>query len=139
MAEMTKSMLVDIYDAWRAHDLDWLATYLPDDFSHSINIPSELYPLGGVRRGKREALERLHKVFQQFDTRHFEFNLAGVSGSCATVEIEAHCLHGPSGALLHTVKKNIWRLEDGWPVGLEEVYDLEGFKTFLNSVSYQPA
>ena len=26
---MAKTILGDIYDAWRAQNLDWLATYLP--------------------------------------------------------------------------------------------------------------
>ena len=35
---MTKmeTIISDIYDTWRAQDLDWLASYLPDDFSHMI-------------------------------------------------------------------------------------------------------
>ena len=37
---MTKmeSIIGDIYDAWRAQDLDRPASYLPDDFSHMIYI-----------------------------------------------------------------------------------------------------
>ena len=139
MADMTESMLTDIYDAWRLRNLDWLATYLPDDFSHNINIPTELYPLGGLRQGKHATVARLRQIFQEFDTREFEFNLAGADDRGATFEIETRCLHGPTGAWLHSVKRNIWRLENGWPVALDEVYDLESFKAFLNSVSHQPA
>ena len=44
-----ETILTDIYDAWRAHNLDLLATYLSDDFSHFINVPTEMHPLGEVR------------------------------------------------------------------------------------------
>jgi len=39
MPEAISSMLEDFYDAWRAQDLDWLATYLPSDFRHTMHIP----------------------------------------------------------------------------------------------------
>jgi hypothetical protein len=52
MTKPAKAILADIYDAWRAHDLDWLGTYLPAGFSHSLNIPMEMLPAGGLRLGK---------------------------------------------------------------------------------------
>ena len=58
MTHSTQALLDDIYDAWLAHDLDLLATYLPDDFSHFINIPTEMHPLGEVRHGKAAVPER---------------------------------------------------------------------------------
>ena len=57
MAKTVRAILGDIYDAWRAQNLDWLATYLPD--CHVIHIPVDLHPLGGTRCGKKEAIERL--------------------------------------------------------------------------------
>ena len=58
---MTKAETIigDIYDAWRAQDLEWLASYLPDDFSHMIYIPTEVHPLGGLSQGKAATLKRL--------------------------------------------------------------------------------
>jgi len=41
-----------------------LASYLPDDFSHFINIPTEMHPLGEVRHGKAAVLERFELIFQ---------------------------------------------------------------------------
>jgi hypothetical protein len=49
-----RAILGDIYDAWRVQNLDWMATYLPDDFCHVIHIPVDLHPLGGTRQGKKE-------------------------------------------------------------------------------------
>ena len=68
----TETIISDIYDAWRAQDLDWLASYLPDDFSHMIYIPTEVHPLGGLCRGKEAALERLELIAVQFDCLHFD-------------------------------------------------------------------
>ena len=67
------TILDDLYDAWRHQDLTWLASYLPADFSHVILIPEDIHPLGGVRQGNREALDRLARIvadyeFEQFDT-----------------------------------------------------------------------
>ena len=52
----TETIIGDIYDAWRAQDLDWLASYLPDDFSRVIYIPFEVHPLSGLCRGKEAAV-----------------------------------------------------------------------------------
>ena len=54
----TETIIADIYDAWRAQDLEWLASYLPNDFTHMIYIPAEVHPLGGLCRGKAAALQR---------------------------------------------------------------------------------
>jgi hypothetical protein len=64
MAKTVRAILGDIYDAWRAQNLDWLATYLPDDFCHVIHISSRPAP---PRCGKKEALERLRLIVEQFD------------------------------------------------------------------------
>ena len=53
MAKTVRAILGDIYDAWRAQNLDWMATYLPDDFCHVIHIPADLHPLGGTRQARR--------------------------------------------------------------------------------------
>ena len=72
MAKTARAILGDIYDAWRAQNLDWLATYLPDDFCHVIHIPVDLHPLGGTRCGKKEAIERLRLIAEQFDFLVFD-------------------------------------------------------------------
>lgn len=63
----TETIITDIYDSWRAQDLDLLASYLPDDFSHMIHIPTEVHPLGGLCRGKMAALDRLGIIAAQFE------------------------------------------------------------------------
>jgi hypothetical protein len=54
------------------HDLDLMGTYLPDDFSHSLNIPTKTLSVGGARQGKGDALKRLAKIFNGFDTQYLE-------------------------------------------------------------------
>ena len=49
----TESIIGDIYDAWRAQDVDRLASYLPDDFSHMIYIPKEVHPPEGFAAVKK--------------------------------------------------------------------------------------
>jgi hypothetical protein len=125
------SVLGDIYDAWRAQNLDLLATYLPDDFSHRINIPPSVYPLGGERVGKKAALERLGQIFAQFDTQRLSTNHLVIDGGKATLEVSTLCVHRPTGAHLDTQKKNVWTMEDGWPAKLDEHYDIDRFVAFM--------
>jgi len=54
----TETIISDIYDAWRAQDIEWLGSYLPNDFCHMVYVPTEIHPLGGLCRGKAAALQR---------------------------------------------------------------------------------
>jgi ketosteroid isomerase-like protein len=126
-----KTTLIDIYDAWRAHDFDWLGTYLPADFRHFMNIPTEMLALSGTRHGKGAALDRLREIFQAYDTRHFEVGKLLVEADRASVDITTRCMLRGTGACLRTTKTHIWKLEDGWPVELSEFYDLTEFDAFM--------
>jgi Domain of unknown function (DUF4440) len=85
MTKPAKAILADIYDAWRAHDLDWLGTYLPADFSHSLNIPMEMSPAGGLRLGKDAVLRRLGEIFDGFDAQYLEPGEIAIDGARAIV------------------------------------------------------
>lgn len=135
MTKPARAMLADIYDAWRAHDLDWLATYLPADFSHSLNIPEETLAAGGLRHGKGAVLVRLGEIFDGFDPQYLEPGEIRVDGTQALVTVHTRCRHRLSGKWLDTRKQHIWRLEDGWPVELAEVYDLAQFEAFMRNAS----
>jgi hypothetical protein len=126
-----KTNLVDIYDAWRDHDLDRLASYLPSDFSHHINIPPEMAAVGGMRLGKQAAIERLAQIFDSFDTQFIEPGPMRLDDIGASLDVKSHCLHRSSKTWLHTTKRHVWLMEDGWPVSLSEVYDLREFEAFL--------
>ena len=134
MSLSAETILTDIYDAWRAHNLDLLATYLPDDFSHFINVPTEMHPLGEARHGKDAVIERLGLIFQQFDIQQLEIGHIAVSADSASVEVRTRCRHRPSGTVLDVTKSNLWTLEDGWPVKLFEHYDLDRLQTFMQEV-----
>lgn len=131
MPGSAKATLIDIYDAWRAHDLDWLGSYLPADFSHSMNIPAEQLDLSGMRDGKLAVLTRLREIFNSFDTQHLEPGALTLCGDQAVAAVTTRCLHRSSGTWLCTTKKHVWRIEDGWPVELSEFYDLDEFEVFM--------
>ena len=73
MPKTVRAILGDIYDAWRAQNFDWMATYLPDDFCHVIHIPLDLHPLGGTRCGKKETLERLRLIAEAVRFRDLRY------------------------------------------------------------------
>ena len=98
MAKTVRAILGDIYDAWRAQNLDWMATYLPDDFCHVIHIPVDLHPLGGTRCGKKETLERLQLIVEEFDFVVFDTSDLLIESNRAAVEVPIHYRHRESGA-----------------------------------------
>src|SRR5665648_992901 len=84
-----RTTLIDIYDAWHERDFDWLGSYLPADFRHSMNIPTEKLALSGTRQGKGATLDRLREIFQAYDTRHFEVGKLIVKEDRASVDVNA--------------------------------------------------
>jgi ketosteroid isomerase-like protein len=134
----TRTILDEIYDAWRDHDLERLASYLPDEFSHVIHIPQDVHPLGGMCHGKKAALERLSLLFTQFDSVRLDPSEIVIDPGKAAVEIQIHCRHKETGRSLESVKTNFWTLEAGWPVSLAEYYDIAGFRAFMSAVEAHP-
>ncbi|MGH6736162.1 MAG: nuclear transport factor 2 family protein [Methyloceanibacter sp.] len=126
----TETILNDIYDAWRAQDIEWLGTYLPTDFCHMVHVPTEIHPLGGLRRGKTAALQRWATVAQEFDLLRFETSDLMLQHNRAGLEIPSHYRHKATGLQIETTIVNFWTFEDGWPVKLTEYYDIERVQAF---------
>ena len=124
MTQTMETILGDIYDAWRAQDLDWLASYLPDDFYHVMHIPAGLYPEGGVCEGKHRVIERWRSVMPTFEVLRFDTSNLLLNKNSAAAEIGMQYRHRPSGEVLDTTKANFWSFEAGWPVKLTEYYDV---------------
>ena len=126
MAKTVRAILDDIYDAWRVQiSIGW-QLILPDDFCHVIHIPIDLHPLGGTRRGKKEALERLQLIVEQLDFVVFDTSELLIEKNRAAVEVPIHYRHRESGAPFESTKANFWTLEDGWPVKLTEYHESSG-------------
>jgi len=87
-----------------------------------------------MREGKVAALNRLREAFNAFDTQQLEPGKLIVKDGHATVDVIIHCMHRSSGAWLHSTKTHVWRLEDGWPVELTELYDLDEIAAFVKSM-----
>jgi ketosteroid isomerase-like protein len=128
-------ILQDIYDAWRAQDLDWLASYLPNDFGHIINVPACIGPTAGSCRGKKAVIERWGAVMNDFEFLVFDTSGLMVERNRAAAEIPFRYRHRASGKLFEMTKATFWTLEDGWPVRLTEYYDLAYIQSFKMSLA----
>jgi ketosteroid isomerase-like protein len=128
------NIISDIYDAWRMQDLEWLASYLPDDFCHVMYFPTELHPLAGECRGKTHVLERWRLYMAPLDFLRFQTNALIVAKDRAAAEIDLHHRHRETGCDLKTVKANFRMLEEGWPVRLTEYYDVGTLEAFAANI-----
>ncbi|MGA8434597.1 MAG: nuclear transport factor 2 family protein, partial [Methyloceanibacter sp.] len=118
-----------------AQNLDWLGSYLPDDFCHVIDIPVELHPLGGTRRGKKEALARLQLIVAQFHFDEIDTSDLLIERNRAAVEVPIRYRHRETGAPFESTKSNFWTLEDGWPVKLTEYHAIARVQAFVSAVA----
>jgi ketosteroid isomerase-like protein len=138
----TESILTDIYDAWRAQDIEWLGSYLPNDFCHMVYVPTEIHPLGGLRRGKTAALQRFAIVAQEHDLLRYDTSDLMIQKDRAGLEITGHYRHKATGLQIETTIVNFWTFEDGWPVKLAEYHDIDRIQAFtakLAAMTSMPA
>ena len=126
----TETILNDIYDAWRAQDIEWLGTYLPDDFCHMVYIPLDVHPLGGLRSGKAAVLQRYAIVAKEYELLHYDTSDLMLRKDRAGLEIPGHYRHRATGVHIETTIINFWTFEDGWPVKLAEYHDIERIRAF---------
>jgi ketosteroid isomerase-like protein len=131
----TETVLSDIYDAWRSQDLDRLATYLPNDFSHVVYIPTEVHPLGGLCNGKQAVLARLGLIAAEFDFLRFDTGDLMIHKDRASVEIPICYRHRRTGIVLESRIANFWTFEEGWPVKLSEYHDVARIQAFTAKVA----
>ena len=116
-----ETIVGEIYDAWRAQDLEWLASYLPDDFCHIIHIPQDIHPLGGTCRGKAASIARLGVIADDFEFLQFDTSGLIVHADQAGAEIPIRYRHRETGTALETTIVNFWTFEDGWPIKLDRI------------------
>jgi ketosteroid isomerase-like protein len=133
---MTKpeTIVCEIYDAWRAQDLEWLASYLPDDFCHIIYIPQDIHPLGGACRGKAASIARLGVIVDDFEILQFDTSRLIANEDHAGVEIPVRYRHRETSVPLETTTGNFWTFEDGWPIQMIEYFDLNGVAALTQSL-----
>ena len=130
-----ETIVCEIYDAWRAQDMEWLASYLPDDFCHVIHIPTEIHPLGGTSRGKAASIARLGVIADDFEILRFDTSGLIVQEARAGVEIPVRYRRRETDIDLETTIANFWTFEDGWPVRLSEYHNLVRIQEFKQSVA----
>jgi len=135
MKDAHRALLEDFYDAWRQQDFDWLGSYLPSDFRHTIKLPSAVYPLGGTRDGKAAVLGHWRLVTRQFDILQYDVEAIVLDDDHAAVEIAVRYQHKATGAVLATTKTNFWTFEAGWPVTLTEHYNVADLLRFKNDLA----
>jgi len=138
MKKTMETILGDIYDAWRAQDLQWLASYLPDDFYHVMHIPVAVCAIGGPCEGKLHVLERWRSVVPQFDILRFDTSNLLINKNGAAAEITLQYRFKPSGEVLDTTKANFWAFEAGWPVKLTEYYDVAALQAVTPWLKARP-
>ena len=135
MPKTTATILGDIYDAWRAQDLDWLASYLPDDFTHTMHIPTSVRPQFGTCHGKKAIIARWQTVIVDYDFLLIDTSGLMTDRNHAAIEIPLRYRHRATGKVLETTKGNFWTVEDGWPVKLTEYYDVAYIQSFRASLA----
>jgi ketosteroid isomerase-like protein len=134
MPKRSSAIVKQIYDAWLEHDLETVASLLPDDFSHAVLIPTDIHPLGGLYKG-RAAVDRIRAVAAEFDFLKFDASSLIAEVNRVAVEIPIYYRHRATGVFLQTTFVDFWTFEDGRPVKLVEYHDVVRMQDFMTNVA----
>jgi ketosteroid isomerase-like protein len=135
MLRYAESVLRDLYDAWRAQDIETVASYLPGEFSHTVYIPADVHPMGGTCTGKISSMQRLSLIAAEFDLLHFETIRLMTDRNRAAVEIPMRYRHRGTGVHLESIFVNFWTFEAERPVRLNEYHDISRIKSFVTELA----
>lgn len=98
--QSTRTLVADLYDAYRRRDFDRVASYLHDDIDWIIYAPMNIFPFVGARRGKAAVLEALGGIAKDYTIERYEPKVIVVEGDRAAVMSEVAFRQRSSGRVL---------------------------------------
>jgi ketosteroid isomerase-like protein len=116
--------------AWTARDIDLTLSYLAEDVDFTIHLPEEV-DFSGRCRGHDENRKMMHAILDKFHFLSRVIERIAVDGNQARVTIYYHYMHKTSREIVHGRYRQVWTVQDGKAVHVDEFHDAPYFTAFL--------
>jgi ketosteroid isomerase-like protein len=111
MAQDTRTLVHELYDAYERHEFNRVAALLHDDIDWIIHAPINLFPFAGQRKGRAAVLETLGAIAVQYQLERYRPQTIIVEGDRAAVVSDVSFLQRSSNRTIrfHLVNFLHWR------------------------------
>ncbi len=122
--EKTRVLVRQLYDAFARRDRDRLAALIAEDVDWIMFAPVPVFPFGGPRRGRQEALDALKSLARDFELKSHRPETVIVDGESASILSDTVFVQRATGRRLRGYAIDFLRFKDG---------ELIEFRQFMNS------
>ncbi len=121
--EITRTLVLRIYEAYTQGDGETLAALLHDDIDWLIHGPMDVLPFAGPRKGKAQVLQALALLRQQFVLKRHVPEVLLAEGDKAAVLSNVAFVQRVTGRVVTFRLADFLRLADGRLIEFRELLD----------------
>lgn len=120
MAQDTRALVHELYDAYERREFDRVAALLHDDIDWIIYAPPNLFPFAGHRKGRGAVLTTLGAIAAQYQLERYRPKTIIVEGDRAAVMSDVSFLQRSTNRTIRFQLVNFLRWRDGRIVEFRE-------------------
>ncbi|MGQ7793475.1 nuclear transport factor 2 family protein [Faunimonas sp. B44] len=122
-SDATRRVVSEVYAAFRAGDLAALEAGLADDIDWAVEISADIFPFGGVRRGREAVMRGFRDLLAEVEHVEYEPQFTIVEGDKACVFVRATVRMRDTGRTATADLCDLLRVRDGKVVWFRELFD----------------
>jgi ketosteroid isomerase-like protein len=123
VSDATRSLVQDLYDAYRRGDNASVADLIDDDVDWVIHGPVQVFPFSGARRGKQGALDALAAIAKDYAIERYDPEIVVVDNDRAAVMLNAAFMQRATRRTLTFRIADFMKFRDGKLIEFREFCD----------------
>jgi ketosteroid isomerase-like protein len=123
LSDATRSLVQNLYDAYRRGDGAYVANLIDDDIDWVIHGPIQVFPFSGARHGKQEALDALAAIAKDYVLERHEPEIIIVEDDRAAVMSNVAFTQRATNRTLSFRIVNLLKFRDGRLIEFREFSD----------------
>ena len=139
MAADSKSVVEQLYTAWKSRDLAGVVPLMADDIVFALHIPANVIPMGGETKGKIAVTAALQALLDNYDFLAYEPGPITVTGAKAGAEVQFRYRQKGTDEVIDSQLRHEWLVEGGKVQRLDEWHDLPKVTAFFDRVALRLA
>lgn len=139
MSNEAKTVVGQIYTAWKARDLASVLPLLSDEMVFALHVPANVLSVGGETKGKVAVVAALQAILDDYDFLSYEAGRVTGDDARANAEVHFRYRQKATGEVIDSRMLHSWVVEAGKVTRLDEWHDLAGVRAFFDRVAFRLA
>lgn len=134
-----KSVVENLYAAWKSRNLPSVLALLSDDMVFALHIPADMLPIGGETKGKAAVGAALQGLLDTYEFLSYEPGPVTIDGLNANAEVQFRYREKATGEVIQSRLRHLWTTDGSKVTRLDEWHDLPTVKAFFGRVALRIA